>query len=94
MAGGSDGPDDVDSGLSPLARRVLACMLAVPEGIKFTGKDVADVMPEGPYRIQKALRELGETGHRTVRRLKKPNGQFYVEVEYHAIPVEVDDAPS
>lgn len=87
----TDGSDDVDSGLSPLARRVLACMLAVPEGIRFTGKDVADVMPEGPYRIQKALRELRDSGHRTIRRLKKPNGQFYVEVEYHAIPVEADD---
>ncbi|WP_406283574.1 hypothetical protein [Embleya sp. NBC_00896] len=87
-------PDGSDSGLSPLARRVLACMLAVPEGIKFTGKDLTDVMPEGPYRIQKALRELGATGHRTVRRLKKPNGQFYVEVEYHATPVETDDSPS
>ncbi|MGW1991223.1 hypothetical protein [Embleya sp. NPDC001921] len=84
--------DALDSDLSPLARRVLACMLAVPAGIKFTGKDVADVMPEGPYRVQKALRELGATGHRTVRRLKKPNGQFYVEVEYHAIPVRADDS--
>jgi hypothetical protein len=85
---GVGGVGDAAAGLSPLARRVLAAMLAVPEGIKFTGKDLADVMPEGPYRIQKALRELGSTGHRTIRRLKRPNGQFYVEVEYHAIPVE------
>ncbi|MET7298599.1 hypothetical protein [Embleya sp. NPDC005575] len=81
-----------ENGLSPLARRVLACMLAVPEGIRFTGKDVADVMPEGPYRVQKALRELGAAGHRTVRRLKRANGQFYIEVEYHAIPVRADDS--